>query len=266
MAGFKRTFSFLITTACFLLATKLALPQSLPNVGRSEFRLFAKAGIPPILHEQVAALGSRAKRPGLERTTLIGTFVDSRGMSIPAVIVQQLPDLLRIEGLKPGGGIIAFDGQNIRGTAGVTAEDEGILETFVSDTPEGMFTAVDEGNGVRLLGRGFRPDPAIYKSYNGPSYDIFEMRAPLKTRTDRAPQTKRYYFETRSGLLLRVRYKDERRSPFPTVETRFSNWVKVGDSSYPRNVERLEDGKIVMSFTVNNVMNGPAQDVTAFRP
>jgi hypothetical protein len=169
--------------------------------------------------------------------------------------------MVRVEGLqeKP----VSFDGD---WTHGVSSRlEESLLETFVMDTPEGMVYAARSGGSVRLLGRGFGPDPRRTPNYQGPRYDIFEVIAPLRFASDRPLRVKRYYFDSVTGLPESTRYMDSTGSPAVTVETRFSGWRQLDGSSYPGRIERYENGRAVFSFIVTGASGRARQAAANFR-
>ncbi len=219
-------------------------------------------GMPSVLMSQIAALGDRVRRPGKEKIILIGQYADALG-NHSAQVTYQTPGLVRIDGFKPGAASITFDGERSYGSASAT--DDAFLETFVMDTAEGMLASTKRGAGVRLLGRQFQPQPGKFPSYAGPRYDIYELVAPVHSRRDQLVRLKRYYFDSRTGWLLRTRYRDRTTSRSVTVETRFSGWRTIDGSAYPGRIDRFENGQPIFSFVVSNISAGPRVEPAAFR-
>ena len=211
---------------------------------------------------QVRAVGARLQVPGREVTVLTGRLLDAGGISKNVVITQQISGMVRIEGVKEKVPL-TFDGDLSRGWSDRT--DESLLETFVTDTIEGMVYSVRSGGALRLLGRGFGPDPRAVPDYKGPRYDIYEVTAPVRSRQDRQVRMKRYYFDSASGLLVSTRYMDPTFSSGLNVETRFSEWLQANGSLYPGRIERYENGQIIFSFIVTAASSHPRQADANFR-
>jgi hypothetical protein len=178
-------------------------------------------------------------------------------------IVHQLPGLVRIEALGAGRTPLAFDGE--RGTDVLTPTDDALLEAFVADSPEGFFASLDGAAAMRVLGRRFGPDPRTHPNYKGVRHDIYEVTAPVPSRSDGLLRMKFYYFDSDTGLLHSTRY-DDRTAPTPRrIETRFSAWARVDGSLYPGRIERYEDDRLVFSFVTATVAGGPRLDPVEFR-
>jgi hypothetical protein len=218
--------------------------------------------MPTVVIPQIAALGERVRFPGKEKIIFAGQYIDGSG-NRPAQITYQAPGLVRLDGFKPGSAGISFDGERSYGA--IAAIDDAFLETFVMDTAEGMLAATRRGGGLRLLGRQFEPHPKNFPKYNGPRYDIYELAAPVRSRQDLLVRLKRYYFDSKTGWLLRTRYRDGTRSPGVTVEVRFSGWKTIDGSAYPARIDRFENGRPVFSFVVANISAGPRVEPAAFR-
>jgi hypothetical protein len=219
-------------------------------------------GMPSVVAPQIGALGERASRPGKEKITFVGQYVDSSG-NRPAQVTYQTPGLVRIEGFKSGSASITFDGDRSYGSTSAT--DDAFLETFTMDTAEGMLESTRRGGGLRLLGRQFQPHPKKFPQYTGPGYDIYEIAAPVRSRQDQAVRLKRYYFDSKTGWLLRTRYRDQTTTTPVTVETRFSGWRTIDGSAYPGRIDRYENGQAIFSFVVTNISAGPRVEPAAFR-
>ena len=217
--------------------------------------------MPSVVAPQIAALGERVVVPGKERVVLVGRYVDASG-NRPAQVTYQAPGLVRLDGFKPGASL-SFDGSRTSGAD--TAVDDAFVETFIMDTAEGMLASTRAGAGLRLLGRQFQPNPKKFPTYTGPRFDIYEVAAPIRSRQNQLVRLKRYYFDSKTGWLLRTRYRDHSSSPHVTVETRFSEWRTVERSAYPGRIDRYENGQPVFSFVVGNISAGPRVEPAAFR-
>jgi hypothetical protein len=217
--------------------------------------------LPNVVLHQAAALGERV-RTGKEKIVFDGHFVDASG-NRPAKVTYQVPGLVRLDGFKSGSARLAFDGERSYGVG--TALDDAFLETFTIDTTEGLLAATRLGAGLRLLGRQFQPNPRSFPKYTGPRYDIYEVAVPVRSRSDRAVRLKRYYFDSKSGWLVRTRYRDDKVLPRVTVETRFSGWRTVDGSAYPERIDRYENGRPVFSFVTSTISTGPRVEPAEFR-
>jgi hypothetical protein len=215
---------------------------------------------PGIALPQLDALGSRVLAPGKELTTLTGQYSDERAGQKPAQVLHQLPNMVVLSGF--GDAELKFDGN--RRPAGLRAQEAALLESFGSDTAEGMLAALNNGAAARLLGRGFKPSSTAAPNYTGPGYDIYEVTA-IALGEGGAVRKKFYYFDTDSGLLLSTRYDDLSATPTVRVETRFSEWRRVDGAAYPGRIERYENGRRVFSFVTAAASGGTAVDPSHFR-
>jgi hypothetical protein len=218
--------------------------------------------MPSVVYPHVAALGERVRRPGKEKVILVGQYVDTSG-NRPAKVTYQVPGLVRLDGFKPGAASVAFDGERSYGST--TAVDDAFLETFSTDTAEGMLASTRRGAGLRLLGRQFQPDPKKFPNYLGPRYDIYEVAAPIRSRQDQLLRLKRFYFDSKTGLLLRTQYYDRTTSHPVIVEVRFSDWRTIDGSAYPGRIDRFENGQPIFSFVVASISAGPRVEPAQFR-
>jgi hypothetical protein len=178
-------------------------------------------------------------------------------------VIHQLPALVRLEGHKPNGAAVSFDGRRTRGL--LSRLDETLLETFAMDSTEGMLAAAQGPVGFRHIGGGFLPDPRTTRNPNGPRMDIFEITAPVLTASAPLLRMKLYFVDSDTGLLRSTRYEDHSISPAISVETRFSEWGQFADSQYPGRIERYENGRQIFSFVVTAINSGPKGDIEDFR-
>jgi hypothetical protein len=203
--------------------------------------------LPSALNQHAQALGDRVLAPGKERTVFTGQFVDEKGKTSTVRLTLQLPGLVLLEGHNPGGPPLKFDGQT-RAFRSSRLEEE-LLETFTSDTPEGMLTSIKEGAAVHLLGRHVLPL----------EQDVFEVTGPVRSSATGLIRLKRYSFDSDTGLLASTAYADETYSPPMKIETRFSNWRQLEGSAYPGRIERLENGHTAFTLTINTITASPKQ-------
>ena len=204
--------------------------------------------LPGDLQPQLQVLGDRVRDPAKAWTTMAGEFVNRSGVRSQIRVIQQASGYLRVEGLRSGGGALRNDGGQARSTGTLSADEADVMESFAKDTMIGLFTSVDQGAAVGLVGLGFRPDASAAPNYAGPSYDIFEMVGQVDALGVQTTRGKRFYFDSDTGLLMHTRYRDG-----GAVETRFSNWTAVDGSMYPSRTERYENGVAVFSFTATTI-------------
>jgi hypothetical protein len=220
--------------------------------------------VPSFLQPQHNALGDRMDDANKALTIYSGRLVDANGNEAPARVTYQLPNLVRLEGFKDRDAVLSFDGERANGISS-RENDEPLIELFVMDFAEGMFSSVQESAAVRLIGTGFGPDPQSNKNTDGPRYDIYEIAAPPKGLEDKTVRIKKYYFDSGTKLLLSTRYNDHSVSPAKRIETRFSNWERIEGSAYPTKVERYENGKRIFAFIVEIIESGAPLDKELFR-
>jgi hypothetical protein len=218
--------------------------------------------LPSALHSHTAALGDRVLVAGKERTVLNGRIMDEKGKSSSVQLTLQLPGLVRLEGLTSDGPPLVFDGETRSHRN--TRTEEALLETFTSDTAEGMLASIKEGAAVQLIARRVS-GPSRRQPEASRLHDIFEVSGPVRSSATAIERLKRYFFDSETGLLASTQYLDETFSPPIVVETRFSDWRRVDDSAYPGHVERIENGHTFFSLAVTTIAATPRQNPASFR-
>lgn len=209
--------------------------------------------MPSDLMRPVAALGARMRIAGKEESVFEGQFVDATGQKKALRVIHQISGVVRIESPADKTSL-SFDGD---ATQGIRDHDsESLVDTFVSDSTEGMIYAVRSGASLQLLGRGFvsdskRSDPQV------PRYDIYDVTSPDRTNKTSGFRTRLYYFDSQTGLLASTRYTDRNGT---AVETRFSGWGQVDGSMYPSRIDRYENARLVFSFVAGTVAARSKQD------
>jgi len=237
----------------FLALFLVCPPSSVSQSRRRKVDVSSLQRLPGTLLRHVHALGTRTREAGKEETELIGIFMDDQGRTIQAKAVYRLSGEVVLEGFKDKK-TVTFDGTDSSGES--DRIDEVLLETFAMDTVEGMFVSLEAGGALQTLGFGFGPPSP--SNYSGARYDIFDVTIPTRTRRDRALRTRRYFFDSESGVLMRTRYVDPTVAPGLQVETRFSQWRTVDGSLYPGLIERFEDGRLLFSFRSVSFRSRPA--------
>jgi hypothetical protein len=237
-----------------------------PQVGSAQDELTRKRdelasvpqAVPADLSQQLQALGSRMRTGGKEESVFEGRFLDAIGQQKPLRVIHQISGVVRIESPSDKTSL-NFDGD---ATQGIRDHDgESLLDTFVSDSPEGMIYAIRNGASMQLLGRGFvsdakRSDPQV------PRYDIYEVTASDRTNKASGLRVRRYYFDSQTGLLASTRYTDRNGV---SVETRFLAWTQVDGAAYPSRIERYENGRLTFSFIAGTVAAKSKRDPAVSR-
>lgn len=218
--------------------------------------------VPGMFQPQARSLGKRAHESGKERTIYTGQLFDKDGNSTPVRIIHQQPNLVRLEGFKPGNGVLSFDGQQGKGAS--SRNDESLLEVFAMDMPEGMLAQVQESAAIRFLGDGFGPDPKLNPGYSGPRYSLYDLTSAMRCRRNRELRSRIYFFDGRTKLLDRTQYKDRSAKPAAEKETRFSMWGEIEESMYPARIDHYENGELVFTFIAESIESGEATDVAEF--
>lgn len=221
----------------------------------------------PQLHGALTATGDRLEKPGKERQTLAGTITRGGSPPSPLTVVRDYPDLMRVEvtaGLTTR--VTAFNGGRAQaGGAGLTPAERDTLETLVYDTADHFFHSQQSGAAAtRFLGPRFRLDEGTNAAPAAPSYDVFETTEPVLTDDAGRVQTRRYYFNSDTRLLDRVRYQTERDGSQVDVEVVLGWWQSVNGQALPSSVVRLEDGAPVLTCNFALMTVGPRASPVAF--
>jgi hypothetical protein len=204
--------------------------------------------LPSPLTPHAQSLGDRVLKSGKERTTFSGELTTERGERYSLRVVLQLPDNVRIEGLKPNG-VVAFDGDSSVTTPSLLEQQ--LIEIFSSDIAEAMITSTRDGAAVQLLGRHIRPDSAVASEVA--EVDIYEWSGPIRSNPRKIDRLKRFAFDSSTGLLAYTEYLDEAFSPPLNVRIRFADWKTIDGSAYPGRIERRENGRLTFSWKASEI-------------
>lgn len=237
------------------LMSKWSHAQQVKEFSRRDY---VSAGrLPLVATQHLSALGERLTLPGKERLTTVGTLQDSRGTSTLR-LTWELPGKFSV--IETGGGArrIVHNGQATTSRKGATdKEDLDVLESLIADSQENFLYSLMNGGSCRLLGRGFRVGRPQSAPYSGPYYDIYDIGATAPYGATKTQRIKRFYFDTRTGLLAQVQ------SPFLSngvpgkAETIFSDWRVLSDKEQvPGVIERKENGIRVFELRVSGVEIG----------
>ena len=242
------------------LASSTALPHPQQNFGSgtpaAATNLFKR--MPDEVQPLIAALGERASQPGREHTTLAGRWTEAGGNSFAARVSLQLPASVGLQNFRAGQGELRFESAST--PSAMDPDDAMILETWVTDTVEGMFDSLRNGATLLVMGRNVQPS-GMAETDSALRYDVFAVTDSVRTRRDGPVRTKFYCFDSRTALLERTTYQDGNRD----IEVRFSGWTERDGSAYPGRIARYGNGQLVFSFVVDNVTAGPAIAPAAFR-
>lgn len=217
----------------------------------------------PQLRAAFEILGDRLHRPGKERLTLSGTLT-REGVSRPVQILYEPPHLLRIS--DAGLSLLTFDEREaMRGGRAADAHAGALAETFFYDSAEHFFFAQARGAATRLLGSRVRPEEAA-EGYDGPSYDVYEVREEVALGPSAVARTKRYFLNSDTQLLEVVRYEIQTERGLVPVEVRVGGWQTVQGQRVPNRVTRLEGGRGVLSFSADAAELSPRGSDPANQP
>ena len=239
-----------------ILAVSLLGAVVAAAIGQDNFDISAKSSVrsvPGIFQAPFSALGNRLKVKYKERTVFRGQLFHADGRSSSIQVTQQVPHFIRIEGVKAGGRMIAYDGRSAKGLADRT--DAALLETFLLDMPDGIVIALQKSTELRLMGIDSGPDPDRYPDYDGPRYDVYSLSTQVDFRNG-VWRHKLYYFDTKTKLLHKTEYKDQSVSPPVAVESHYSMWGSIDGSSYPAQISRYENGSLVFTFIAEEIEPG----------
>ncbi len=238
--------SVMLLPVGFFLAT-LAKAQPDLRVGRRDDYLRAH-DLPHFLGRYQASLGERLQRPGLERLVSTGTLRE-RGADKSSVLTWELPGRFRIE--KDNKAIVgALAGVAAPTAPGLSSEDEDdIIESLFLDRAESALYNVVNGAAVRVIGYQVGTQRSRVPAYSGPYFDVFDITTKVDSKVRSATRSKRYFFDSMSGLLQRVTYVVAKNAGPQTIDTYFSQWTKVQNEFVPGIIERRENQVVGSRFT-----------------
>lgn len=227
-----------------LFLSTLAKAQPDLRGGRRDDYLRA-SDLPHFLGRYQASLGERLQAPGLERLVSTGTLRE-KGSDKSSVLTWELPGRFRIE--KDGKAIVgALAGVPAPTAPGLSSSDEDdLIESLLLDRPEAALYNVVNGAAIRVIGYQVGTQRGRLPNYTGPYYDIFDITTRIDSKTNSSTRSKRYFFDSISGLLQRVNYV---LNGVQTVDTYLSQWTKVQNNFVPGVIERTVDRVSVARFS-----------------
>lgn len=206
------------------------------------------AGLSPQLRRLLSVIGDRLERSGSERVVLAGSLSFGAQESRAFQLILEFPHKLRLETID---GVIAFDGQRTSTSKqSVTETEEKMLDSLLYDTADRFFLAQSQGAARRFLGSHFRLDDGSDPKYEGPWYDIYQVEDETALKMAGERGAKRYYFNSGTRLLERVRYDSA--AGGGAVEVEIGAWRKVGDQFVPGFIRRIENGTPVFTLTATS--------------
>ena len=152
--------------------------------------------MPGGIARQVNALGPRVRTSGQVHMVLQGEF-SAAGERRAAQVRRELSGNIRLDGFKPGGASLSFDGE--RSYRASSPTDYALLETFGQDMAEGMFVSLMRGGAAQLLGLRFGPDRKTNPTYTGPLLRCLRGHG----RSPDAPGLR----DATEAILLRLRHR-----------------------------------------------------------
>jgi hypothetical protein len=212
--------------------------------------------VPSVAGDYLRAFGKRIQQPGLERTTLTGTYSDASGGSGAARLVWEVPGRLRFDRADKPASVLIYD--NVTGLANASSfspAELNILESLLNDSAEWFFYGFIRGDAHRYYGGRFRTDNGKTPDYQGPYYDIHQVMTPVPVQPGSPSRSKLFYFDSVGKLLVKTQYTD---SSGVSVATEASGWTSSAGQSFPGNIVRRESGMAVFTFTVSSAAAGPS--------
>lgn len=193
----------------------------------------------------VNALGDRVQKPGNERVIMTGLLSRS-GVVSTVQIITELPGFLRIDEQGGKGKTLVFNLGNLQGSSAIDDDDEGLAESIENDTAETFLGKFGAGGSVRRLGDRFKVTGA---AGFGSEVDIYEVVSSVGVKRDKQAVTKRYMFDSASGLLRKVAYLAQQSGKSVTVQTVLSDYFNAGAYMLPGKIVRIVNGSEMFAFT-----------------
>lgn len=236
----------MVLAPAMMLAALMRGQAVSPAGGRREDYLRA-ADLPHFLGRYHTNLGERLQRVGLERLVSTGTLRE-KGSDKPSVLAWELPGRFRLE--KDGKAIVgALAGLAAPRAPGLSTQDEDeIIESLFLDRSESALFNVVNGAAVRVIGYQVGTQRGRVPAYSGPYFDVFDITAKVDWRPNSPVRSKRYFFDSMSGLLQRVSYVQFKGAATQSIDTHFSQWTKVQNDFVPGVIERFVDRVSVARF------------------
>lgn len=225
----------------------------------SEAALLRANDIPATLERFHRVISERVEKAGKERLVSVGNLQE-KASSKPIVLRFELPGRYRLE--KDGKAILGSAAGAPSPQSGLAANDDedDLIESMFLDRHESALYSVAQGASLRVIGYQVRATRSSI-GYVGPYFDIFEITGKVDGKSGSGPRSKRFFFDSMSGLLQRVHYVVARRGVSLPIETRFSQWALLDGVPLPGRVERWESGVNSLQFSAtSHTLSGKAAD------
>jgi hypothetical protein len=215
--------------------------------------------VPIGLQRNVKALGTRFTT-GYERVTLAGSLTRNGEKATTLTAVYEPSRKMRLQG--GDGKNVVYDGSAVKGSSSVSSSDEDLMESLFEDSPDGMLYLLPQARLFRPLMYRARLDDGKAAKYTGSYVDIYELILPVPTRAKTTARQKHFYFDSDTGLLMKVVYLDANSGN--KVQTLFQNWKLVNGTMTPGLITRVENGTTKLSFTVSDASVGASSKDNSF--
>lgn len=237
-----------------VLASSLTCPAPAQNQ-TAKPRYFPPYAVSSPVRQIVIALGDRVQRPGSERLIMTGSL-NRQGAISDIQVIRELPGYLRVDDRGGKDKTLVFDLTSLKGSAAIDDGDEALAETLESDTPEAFLGRLGPGASMRHLGDRFRVKG---ETGFGSQVDIYEVVSVVALKRDKQAVTKRYMFDSTSGLLRRVVYAVKSSGSTVLVQTVVANYSVAAGYTLPGRIARMVNGVEVLFFTRTGASVTPAQ-------
>jgi hypothetical protein len=208
----------------------------------------------------VNAIGDRVQKPGNERVVMTGSL-NRTGLVSTVQIILEMPGFLRIDEQGGKGKSLVYDLGSLRGASAIDDDDEGLAESLENDTAETFLNRFGPGSSVRRLGDRFK---VTGETGFGSAVDIYEVVSPVGVKRDKQTVTKRYMFDSNSGLLRRVAYEALQAGKSVTIQTVLSDYSNAGGYMLPGKIARVVNATEVFAFTRSGAAVQAADKDNAF--
>lgn len=235
-----------ILFCCAVAAGTLGQEPAKPSASR----------LTPTVRYMANANGARLIKPGKERIIQQGTVMRGAGSPASIQIVREFPGRIRIVEGAASPIVVAGVGAEPAKGGGLSDAERDLVETILADSFEEFFRILTETSAYRFLGSRFRADDGRRPGYAGPFYDVYQVLARIAERGSVRVQPKRYYVNSDSLLLDKVRYSLERGGR-TEVEVRFEDYQKLDGEFIPQRVIRTENGRTVLTVAITSTAFSP---------
>jgi hypothetical protein len=223
--------------------------------------------LPQALGLSLRAMGGRMVDAPVSQITISGAITDEKGTR-PAQIAIQAPGYLCYR--EATARAVTFDRTKFRSKAGeLTVDDDRVAESLLAHFPDAVMLQIAAGGGIRRLGSHFRAQGGEAKDYAGPYWTVFAFapaERPGLSRGKALQQRLTVCLDEATGFIAAVRTATGDSGQQTITETQFNGWQQQGGQWFPGQIVRLENGKRVLSFQVQQAVAGPGSAIEAFRP